>query len=476
MTYKYRYIARIVIEAETPLAIGGENKEFNTDRPVAKDANGLPYIPGTSLAGVLRHAVFATYDGKEEEIEKLNDILGHQEEEENENSVGSRISISSAHLIGKNGKVYDGLLLLSELSDGFIDHFLNLPVRQHVRMTHKGVADTKKKGKFDEEILYKGSRLIFEIEMKGTEESQPEDSKLWKEMLKIFMYPDFRLGSGSRKGFGKIKVINIKHKTLDISKEEDRNKYLEHSSCLDSTFDGNLLTWENSEESKYISYTLNLTPEDFYFFGSGKKINSIDLNPVTEKIITWDNTQENPDFSDPDFLTEQILIPASSVKGAVSHRVAFHYNKLCGIYADKLPQDKTIEDYVGENNVAVKALFGEASNHAENKCGQRGNVLISDVFRGKSWSFKKLDHVAIDRFTGGAIDGALFHENVIKDNSPFILNFELEAKFTAPEGSERKKIIEAFETTLKDICSGSLPLGGGTMRGHGIFTGTLEKN
>ena len=54
MKYDYRYIARIVLEAETPLVVGGGNNELSTDRPVAKDANGLPYIPGTSLTGVLR--------------------------------------------------------------------------------------------------------------------------------------------------------------------------------------------------------------------------------------------------------------------------------------------------------------------------------------------------------------------------------------------------------------------------------------
>jgi CRISPR/Cas system CSM-associated protein Csm3 (group 7 of RAMP superfamily) len=466
MKYSYRYIARIVVEAERPLVVGGGNKELGTDRPVAKDANGLPYIPGTSLAGVLRHAIFAANQGNNEVIKKLKDMLGDDDDEDSKNNVGSRVAISSAHLIGKNNKVYDGLLPLSELTDDFIEHFLNLPVRQHVRITHKGVADINKKGKFDEEVLYKGTRLIFEIEMKGNKE---EDLTLWKDMLKMFMHPDFRLGSGSRKGFGKIKIISIREKTLNLSKPEERKIYLNHSSSLGSDFDGTLLTGAQGEKSKYISYILHLNPKDFYLFGSGKKGNSPDIHPVTEQILSWDDDTQNPTFS-----KEMILIPSSSVKGAVSHRVALNYNKLCDIFADKLPNGKTIEDYAGENNAAVKALFGEAANHAKNNDGHSGNVLFQDVFLDFS-DLKKLDHVAIDRFTGGAIDSALFNENVVKDKKSFDLKFYLDNGFLVPDGVDKNKVVNAFENTLKDICSGLLPLGGGTMRGNGVFTGTLEK-
>lgn len=476
MKYDYRYIARIVLEAETPLVVGGGNNELSTDRPVAKDANGLPYIPGTSLTGVLRHALFTGKLGDEKAIQKLNDILGYQDDEEQDKSLGSRIAISSAHLIGKEGKVYDGLLSLTDVTDDFIDHFLHLPVRQHVRITHRGVADTKEKGKFDEEVLYKGTRLILEIEMKGNKESSSEDKFIFEEFLRVFAHPDFRIGSGSRKGFGRIKIKNISQQHLDLSVPGQRNIYLEHSSCLDSPFNGEKLMQVENGKTKYIRYTLDLKPEDFYLFSSADKGNSAnkedtaDMTPVTEKELTWDNP-DNPDFSE-----ELVLIPASSVIGALSHRVAYHYNKKKGIFADMLPKGKTVQDYTGENNEAVKVLFGEASKFSDNNPGHIGNVLPSDVFLKEAKNQKKLEHVAIDRFTGGGIDGALFNENVINDKSPFRLEFNLDNTFCgAPENLVKDTIIEAFETALKDICSGCLPLGGGTMRGHGVFNGSLKK-
>ena len=39
-----------------------------------------------------------------------------------------------------------------------------------------------------------------------------------------------------------------------------------------------------------------------------------------------------------------------------------------------------------------------------------------------------------------------------------------------------KDVMKAFEDTLKDLCSGMLPLGGGVNRGNGCFEGTIKRN
>ena len=55
--YKYRMIARITLEATSPLAVGSGEKDIITDAPVTRDVNDLPYIPGTSLMGIIRHSM-----------------------------------------------------------------------------------------------------------------------------------------------------------------------------------------------------------------------------------------------------------------------------------------------------------------------------------------------------------------------------------------------------------------------------------
>ena len=474
MKYSYRYIARIVIEAEKPLAVGSGNQELTSDRPVAKDANGIPYIPGTSLAGVMRHAIYEHAGNNTEIVTKWDDIFGFQDKNAQENSRGSRLSISSAHLMGKQGKVFDGLLVIPEddINYDFINRYRNLPVRQHVHMNHKGAADTDKHGKFDEEVLYKGSRFIFELEMRGKDADSEADKNFWKHLLLVFSHPDFRIGGGSTKGFGRIRVIEIKDKILNLDKTEDREFYLKHSTCLDDEFLGDPFEDASKLSSSYILYQLHLIPEDFYLFSSGLKTDTADMNPVMEEVLDWTEA-DNPKFSE-----EMVLIPATSVKGAISHRVAYHFNKESGVYADQLPDGKSLTDFTGENNLAVKALFGVAADYSEQEDGQKGNVLFSDVYR-KNCTYKKLDHVAIDRYTGGAIEGALFNENTVidavDDKNEFILEFQVKRQFMDGQNND-VNIKNAFEMTLDDIVKGSLPLGGGTMRGNGVFKEKITKN
>ena len=118
-----------------------------------------------------------------------------------------------------------------------------------------------------------------------------------------------------------------------------------------------------------------------------------------------------------------------------------------------------------EGNPAVRALFGYSANDDD---GQRGNVVLSDVHLTQPAKQKLLNHVAIDRFTGGAMDGALFSEEVTVTDEHFAL-------YILVKEGMNSDYLKAFECALNDLCTGMLPLGGGTMRGHGCFNGTWTK-
>ena len=110
---KFRYVARIVIEADTPICVGSGEKTIDTDSEVALDVNGLPYIPGTTIAGVLRHIMV--------DVDK-NNLFGFQEDGK---GVGSRLIVTEARMVGEDGKVVDGLQ--EELTGAFYDRYENLP-------------------------------------------------------------------------------------------------------------------------------------------------------------------------------------------------------------------------------------------------------------------------------------------------------------------------------------------------------------
>jgi len=454
--FPLRYVARIIVEAKTPLTIGTGVSDLVADNIVALDVNGLPMIPGTSLCGVLRNLA-------KSEVAQTDNIFGYQKSSNNE-GLGSRIIISDALMIGENGEIHDGLSTV-EWSTPFYRKFRSLPIRDHCRINHLGTADVKSGGKFGEQVVYKGARFLFEIELIG----EREDIIVWQQLLSLLKSPIFRVGGGTRKGFGSLSVKSVKTKVYDLSVKSELESYLDKSSCLSEPFTETKDLTKSSIEidtKSYTKYQLILVPDDFYMFGSGTGDSDADQTYKMENVITWDSVTNEPKFS-----VEMILIPASSVKGALSHRVAFHYNQAKHVFA--LPE--VCKNYNVESNEAVRALFGYALNSSvgEQTEGRRGIIIFSDVFCTLQKD-KIFDHVSLDRFTGGALNGALFNEKVIAGNNE-IIKLEILIPNNAYQELD-SDIITAFEKALKDISTGLLPLGGSVMKGHGCFTGSVILN
>lgn len=483
-TYRYRHLARVVIEAVTPITVGTGDKDFITDSPVLKDVNGLPYIPGTSIAGVIRHAIGHS---------NANDWFGYNDPENPADSLGSKIIFSNALMVGADGKVIEGLTQI-DFDDSFYKHFKTLPIRQHNSIDSKGTV--KKTGKFDEQVVYKGCRFCFEIEMV----SETYDDENFDKVIATLRSNELRFGGGTRTGFGEIKIVSLQEAKLNLEKEAELNAYINKSSSLNEIefwkdINPNNPDNQNNSKTTWTKYELELKPDDFFLFGSGLGSDDADMTPVRESVITWDGDK-------PKFETEYVLIPATSVKGAISHRVAFHYNRLEGVHADSIFAElkselakenlsnenfnkklkEKYEEVVGENNIAVKELFGtsrEKCKKSDNRtkkneeyCQSRGNVILSDILiEKKNFMEKLINHVSIDRFTGGAIDGALFQEEVIFGN-----DYQFRLDILVNNKTYSQNVIKAFDCALKDITTGMLPLGGGVNRGHGSFSGVVLIN
>ena len=439
---------RLTVEAATPLAVGtGKGSDILTDAPVAKDVNGLPYIPATSIAGVLRHAMgyvdnktdgnpFGYIDGAD------NDDSGH----------GSDIIFTDAVMVGKNGKALDGIQDI-DWNDEFYRYFQDLPVRQHVRIDHKGTAENN--GKFDNEVVYKGTRFVFEIELM----SDKDDKEHIEKAIGHLRYSTLRIGGGTRKGYGKLSIVDCRQASLNLSNPEDLEKYLNKSSSLAEDWAGftKISVIESLDYSKWTHYQLKLKPLDFFMFGSGMGDSDADNVYVSELVVSQGESIDN---------NKHVLIPGSSVKGAIAHRTAYHYNKIKGNFAGK----QNPKEITGSNNEAVAAIFGEKKS---DNTFTRGRLLIDDVIKGQAEpKSKPFFHNKIDQFTGGTMDGALFQEKVIYDKDTEY-TFDIYVENSALADDDIKK---AFVQSLRDICTGLLPLGGITNRGNGIFTGTATEN
>lgn len=436
-----KYIARFLVEAETPLFVGSGQSTLLKDALVQKDANGFPMIPGTSLAGVLRHAF-----SKSREASSISTLFG--DSKGGDTGTGSLLKVSPALMMLNEKAVSEGLLLDGKW-DGLKQEFENLPVRQHVRISDKGVA--KDGGLFDNEVIFKGTRFVFELELT---DYSGDFASCWKAILDIVASPDFRIGSGSRNGYGSLKVLRVQKFQFDLRAEMDN--YLNLSPSFNAINWDTAASWDGKHQSpspSKIHYQLQLAPDPFFLFGSGYGDEDVDNTPVEEEVVKY--SEKGIQF------VKETIVPGSSVKGAISHRVAFHYNK-----------NEKIKRWAGTeksklSNEAVEELFGIAGEGI--KAAKAGKVFINDVFLNQKQvnNDKVFNHVAIDRFTGGALEGALFSEKVSHLNDDKLeINLFLDSNVD-------EIYRDALKEALMDICKGLLPLGGMTTKGHGIFTGRL---
>jgi CRISPR/Cas system CSM-associated protein Csm3 (group 7 of RAMP superfamily) len=479
--YTHRFLARIVMETITPLVVGNGEKDITTDALVATDVNGLPYIPGTALAGIIRHAIdaqnpqidnfgrkcsdlfFGYQETNEQRKYRMNFEQGNGSKSEENISIGSNIIFTDAKMIGENNEPIDGLQPI-DWNDDFFAHYKELPIRQHVKINGKGA--TGKGGKFDEQIVYKGTRFCFELEMV----SDGNNADIFTDVLTQLQSETFRIGGGTRSGFGRMKIISCQIKILNLEKSDDLLFYLQKSSSISEGWDGK--SFEEKMDTDWIKYELKLKPEDFFLFGSGFGDGDVDMTPVKEDCVDWSSGK-------PKFKKNAILIPATSVKGALSHRVAFYFNKLNNVFADGMGKEE-MEDHIGKNNEAVKLLFGSEGERKGNKMINqlRGNVIFSDIIETEDVKDKILNHVSIDCFTGGAIASALFTEKTTygkgkEFNTTILVKNGILDGIKDKEGKSIGN--DVFESALKDICKGQLPLGGGVNRGNGCFSGVLKR-
>ncbi|WMP16519.1 RAMP superfamily CRISPR-associated protein [Thiothrix lacustris] len=469
------HVARVTLETVTPLSIatGKANGVFDTS--LVMDANGLPTIPGSSLTGVLRHLYQAEY-GKTGE----NALFGCQESEDCEKSQPSRLNVSWGCIQDSKGKAIQGLALGSNRTKLESDLILKVALgladapanRDRVRLNHKGAAADK--GKFDRAVLPAGYRFTVEFSLW----SDTAHDAQWERVLELLNHPLFRLGGSTRAGLGKLSVIEVQELVSDLSQESGRKIFTAMKRDMDDRTGFKLRklpTWQSDE--KVVTATLSLKPNSYWRIGQGEKPNLADSNgktadllPKLEQRISW-NKQHQAEPA-----TEKLLIPGSSVKGALSHRIAFHANRFSEQprWADDI-LDEQSENYQKDYDKSVhcdevKQLFGFANDSSgKDQVGEAGRVLIDDAYQTfSSTDLQIIMHNSIDRFSGSVRDHMLFSEEMVWGKG-------IELQLTIKKDDKISSVAkQALQQALADLYEGRLALGAGVSKGHGLFTGTIK--
>lgn len=445
-THPIRYVAWITVEAASPFLIS-RGPEKGRDAVWMADAHGLPTLPGSSIAGVLRSLATDTLGEA-----AVADLMGWSAGGDDRGR-GSRLDVGWGAIHDATGTPVTRLRSPDAVAaDPVLRAATAGLLRDHVRINHEGGAAHR--GKFDRLVVGPGHRFTFELALAG----RPEDREAWDELLALVAGTGFRLGGATRAGYGVFHCVTLREGVFDLATAQGLRDW----SALSPGFSGEPALRRRALPAPggtAVTAVLRLRPEGGWMFGRGPEEDEADLTPVSVAPIVWDE-RGNGRVGD-----ARLLVPGSGLKGAIAHRAAFHARAelLAGLpEAERAEARAAMMRDPDARPDAAAELFGTMPN--DEGTPRAGRVRIGDLL--VTAPTVDLPHVSIDRFTGGARDGFLFTERVaLNVDLPIVVEVD---RSVSP--SARRSLRRALE----DMAEGRLPVGGGTGRGHGVMTGTID--
>lgn len=443
--------ARLVLEAQSEHGVHSGQGDATHDVLLVRDANGLPALPGSSLAGVLRHAYAERY-GKGETARLFGQAGEHAQP--------SWLTVAWGLVHDSNDRPCEGLLANVGTDDALLQFLLAAKpiVRQRVRLQHTGTAAGE--GKFDVTRIPAGVR--YSSWLGYWCDGSPASRAQWTQLLDLLRSQALRVGHGTRSGAGHFEVRELATASWDLRTREGRAAYAKRPRSRAEKQGLQPESLLGAGASLHVQ--LNLQAEAGWRVGGGERSlaehggdKEPDLLPQHSIRVVWPQTG-------PARIEDGLhFLPGSAIKGALRHRVAYHYRCLTKDWA---AADRKPDHYKPENCPAVVELFGQAPEDQKNTIQARAGLLVFRDVLIPDAQTAVLMHNRIDRFTGGVMHGALFSEEVLW-KTPLQVRIDLVGGKRLDEVSSSAR--QALQRALEDLASGSLPLGASGSRGLGVF-------
>lgn len=409
------------IVAKKPMIIGSGNNDL-ADIEVLKDELGKPFIPATSFVGVLRHCIEG--ESRSVNLTQSDYFWGSKTDKgfqsalccrdllgTNEATIKIRdgVAINSKTGIAKDGSKYDYEVVEPGAS---FDMYLEVTVREE----------------FDKELFKKILATIVELLRKEEKEATVKKEK---EKIKI------SFGAKTTSGFGYCELEEPKYYEFDFSdfsKKDDVWRWLKQN-------------FPQGTES------VDANP-----FQIRQKTFTIDAAFSIKNSLIVRSYSSDPESSDAVHIKsgEKNVLPGTSIKGAIRARGLKILKTLGWVNAEK----------------KINELFGIADDKDNKKEKIKSRVIVEETEIEKPKVVAELQHrIKIDRFTGGAIKGALF------DSMPLWGNGNDRAVKIKMTINDYKEDWEAglLLLILKDLWNEDLPIGGEKNVGRGILKGWRAK-
>lgn len=426
-----KIVIRGRLELQSPLCIGSgvvpTAAQHNVDAYVLRNKDGCPYIPGTSLAGVLREAMGRDCPGREKIVDRLFGTRADSNEESNQ----SILDVSDILLTDSTVSIRDGIA---------VDSYTGTVVEGK---------------KYDYEVVDKGAAGEAEIIVTLRQRDLlPELNDLIGALVNR-LAAGFFLGGRTAKGLGRVACRDVVAATYDFRQKSAAKAWLEYT---EQDFDA----WQKAiQKAKLATCT-----------GKAEAV------PNTDGMLieAWcgldgsllvaanksDNTQAANEISPLEY-GGGYIVPGSSVKGVLRQ----HAERILRSFGCA---PEILYELMGYATDGKDDTDGEAT--------QKSRLYTREVYIDKnSVNTFSQGRNRIDRFTGGTVNTALFTAKALwgKAEYPEAVHLVWEILPSRLTGK-----IEPWEAglmliLLRDIWQGRVAFGGDKGIGRGTLRGRRAK-
>lgn len=439
---KIKKYYRIIFQLTSPLSVGsGENNL--TDRDIIRDSRGVPYIPGTALAGVYR-SLFSkgtadNYFGPELTEERIQDSL--------KNGI-NKLKDSDIVTYDAYPEVYTEKLVTKRDMVALDDYKTAVPG-----------------AKFDFQVLEPGLTFVTYIEQNMDD---PKQQWVLDEIASAWMEGRISVGAKTGRGYGHTKAIKEYSAIFDLRTEKEKETEQESQVGQDDNM---------KKLAEWLSFDMYDSEDKNWSIADYKKISGICAENPQEKCSITLELRQQGGISVRQYTTE---VDEADYKQLTARRIAGEEGENEKEGTPVIPgtswagafraQMGRLDSEFRKGRATAEKFFGKAKNKGKDNRKSRISFSESRITGGK-WVVNTRN--AIDRFTGGTVDGALYTEKTYYNGRTVLeITWDFsgndEEAFSVSE-NERKKFAETMAAAILDLNSGYMAVGGLTAIGRGLF-------
>lgn len=483
-----RWVVTGKLQLETPAHFGNGEADALTDMPLFFDEGSrAPLLTGASIAGALRNYL----------REVQNDYGGDFPDKEDEAGVEHERGLLATKLFGGYRGDDEGDQSPLIVYDA-IGKPAGIELRDGVKIDEKTrTAEDQKK--FDIQLLAAGTTfdLRFELLISGNDNinNGNDDAGNWKDKadelkkalataLMGLTNRQITLGARKRRGFGQCTVDKWNVRVYDLRNPNGLKGWLASERAWANEFPlppqpqidlSTLADTNDKRQTAHLSAEFNIDGTLLIRSGFGDSDQGPDSVHLHSPRPKKDNLNEQE---------RKPVIPGTSWAGVLRHRAL----KIARTILMSEKRDNGKDDLKAAQTF-VDGMFGPSEIKKGNTETKASRIVIKESAIEHPAAPRVVTRVKIDRFTGGAYEGALFNEQPVIGKPETGIKLDLSLRKNAmPRMSldeEREKTEKAenkFQAEiglllllLKDLWTGDLPIGGEAGVGRGRLHGKYAK-